>query len=248
MVKITAIICAYNEERTIRGVLVSVLKSGLFHEVVVVDDGSTDRTREIIQNLKRDYQFVDIHLSENRGKGYALATGIEASTSELLVFLDADLIGLRKSHFKQLIIPVLYDEADMVLGQHIHEPNLINEIVYYSLNPFVPIVGQRALWKRDILPILDRIRDSRYGVETIINLHYLGNCKRIKVVKLLGVKHFKKFEKSEKSRALIQYFNAANHIVEATVRNKDLVALIFENRVRPSIKKVRINKQYGEEL
>lgn len=246
MVKITAIICAYNEERTISRVLISALKSGLFHEVVVVNDGSTDRTREIIKNLKRNYYFVDIHLSENMGKGYALASGIDASTGELLVFLDADLIGLRKSHFKQLIIPVLYDEADMVLGQHIYEPNIISEIVYYSLNPFVPIVGQRALWKRDILSILDRIRDSRYGVETIINLHYLCNCKRIKVVKLLGVKHFKKFEKSEKSRALIQYFNAANHILEATFRNRDLVALFFENRLRPSIKKLRIVRQYKE--
>ena len=165
MKRIAAIICAYNEEKTIENVIYSVVNSKFFNEIIVVNDGSTDNTGKIIKVLN-SLNVTDIHLSENKGKGFAMAVGVEKSKSEIIVFCDADLSNLKNKHFEQLITPVLNNEVDMVLG-HATE-TLIN----YKINPFKSFSGQRALLKKDILPILNEIKTSKFGVETLINLYY----------------------------------------------------------------------------
>lgn len=173
MKKVSAIICAYNEEKTLKDVILSVSESLIVSEIIVVNDGSSDSTKKIIEELQKEIEITAIHLAENKGKGYAMATGVENSTGEIIVFIDADLSNLKEEHFEQLISPIFNNEADMVLGQAT-EP-LIN----YKINPFKSFTGERALLKKDVLSILQDMKASKFGVETLINLYYMAHEKKL---------------------------------------------------------------------
>jgi len=213
MKKVSAIICSYNEEKTIKEVILSVSKAVIVGEIVVVNDGSTDNTKEIIEALKEKIEITAIHLVENKGKGYAMAIGVENATGEIIVFIDADLSNLKEEHFEQLITPVFSNEADMVLGQPTE--TLIN----YKINPFKSFTGQRALFKKDILPILDKMKKSRFGVETLMNIYYKSRKKKVILVNLKGLKHPVKYKKTTFFKATKQFLFEAKEIIYTLLIN-----------------------------
>lgn len=237
MKKVTAIICAFNEEKTIRDVILSVAASSIFNEIIIVNDGSTDRTKSIISDCKKTINFIDIHLSKNKGKGFAMAIGIENSSAEIIVFCDADLSDLRKEHFQQLIKPIVENEADMVLGQ-----SIMDTFIDYSYNPFKSLTGERVLYKKDILPILEKIKTTRFGVETLINLYFKAHNKRVQMVLLYGLNHFIKFEKTNKIQALKQYLKEGKQIVFTYFNNYSLISIIMKNKLK--VQTVNLFKKY----
>jgi glycosyltransferase involved in cell wall biosynthesis len=225
---LTAIICAYNEEDNIKNILRSVSEISIINEVIVVNDGSQDQTGEIIKSLKLIMDFKDIHYPKNMGKGCALAKGIESSKSEYLVFIDADLSNLNSNHIYQLVNPVINNEVDMVLGQ------ATDTRINHNINPFKYFSGQRALRKKDILHILDRIKPSRFGVETIINLHYQATHKSIKYVNLKELKHPTKFDKTDSYIALKEFFMEGHQIFSTAFNNMDLLTKSIKNSISNS--------------
>jgi len=226
MRKVSAIICAYNEGKTIENVIRSVSQVQIVTETVVVNDGSNDKTKEIIECLKNKIPLKAIHLPENKGKGYAMATGVENSTGEIIVFIDADLSNLKEEHFEQLITPVCNKEADMVLGQP------TETLIHYKINPFKSFTGQRALLKQDVFTILKEMRNSKFGVETLINLHYQAQGKRVKYVMLEGLKHPTKFDKARsKSRAIKEFALEGYQIALALFINFNLLTKIVRNLI-----------------
>ncbi|MBI9053714.1 MAG: glycosyltransferase family 2 protein [Bacteroidales bacterium] len=229
MNRVSAVICAYNEESTIEKILKEVSGISSIHELIVVNDGSLDQTGNIIESLKLELPFHAIHLPKNMGKGYAIAKGVEASSSEFLVFIDADLSNLSSKHINQLITPVIKDEVDMVLGQ------ATETRINHNINPFKFFSGQRALRKKDILPILKRIKPSRFGVETIINLHFQSFNKRIKYVNLQNLKHPTKFDKTESHIALKEFFREGQQIFNTAFSNWDLVTRSIRNSIINSL-------------
>ncbi|MBI5218530.1 MAG: glycosyltransferase family 2 protein [Bacteroidia bacterium] len=224
MKKVSAIICAYNENTTIENVIYSVVNSKIFNEIIVVNDGSTDNTGNVIKVLK-SLNIIDIHLTVNQGKGNAMALGVEKASSEVIVFCDADLSGLKKNHFLQLTKPIIENEADMVLGQ------ATETLINYKINPFKSFTGERALLKKDILPILDDIKISKFGVETLINLYYQSQEKRVKYVMLNGLKHPTKFEKTNQLQAMKEFVLEGHQIALTTFNNFNLISKVIKNNI-----------------
>lgn len=183
MKKVAAIICAYNEERTINEVLSSIAQSGVFNEIIVVNDGSTDNTKSIIIDCKDTIPLIDIHQPVNKGKGYAMSVGIEKSSSEVIVFCDAGLSNLSSEHFLQLTKPILENEADMVLGQATKSINT------YKVKSIKSFTGVTALLKNDILPILDDMKVIRHDADILVKQYYQFMEKRVKYVLLEGLIH-----------------------------------------------------------
>ena len=226
--KTTAIICAFNEEETIKTVVTTVSYFN-FNEIIIVNDGSTDRTDEILKKLNKHYDFRYIVFPENKGKGYAMAIGIENATNEIITFIDADLSNLTEEHFLQLLTPVLNKEVDMVLGQA--NETLIN----YSINPFKSFTGERSLLRNDILPIVDKMKQSRFGVETLINLYYQSEGKRVKYVMLDGLKHPTKFDKTTTPEAIKEFVLEGQQIASTAFKNFDLITKSIKTTISKNL-------------
>jgi glycosyltransferase involved in cell wall biosynthesis len=111
---LSVVIPVYNEKDTITKLLERVRAVDLPMEIIVVDDGSTDGTREILRSLESDIDRL-ILLDRNRGKGAAVKAGFAAATGEVVVIQDADL-EYDPQDFRELMAPMLSADADLVFG------------------------------------------------------------------------------------------------------------------------------------
>jgi len=113
---LSIIVPVYNEVRTVRAVLDRLLAIDLPvpREILVVDDGSTDGTRELLAGLAGSGMVV-IHADRNRGKGAAVRRGLEAATGSIVAIQDADL-ELDPQQIARLVAPILRGETDVVYG------------------------------------------------------------------------------------------------------------------------------------
>ena len=108
------VIPCYNEEATIQSLINLVLDSKWVAEIIVVDDGSKDRSREILASIDNAKVRVVLH-EVNKGKGAALRTGFQHATSEFVIVQDADL-EYDPSEYPLVLEPLLDDRADVVFG------------------------------------------------------------------------------------------------------------------------------------
>jgi glycosyltransferase involved in cell wall biosynthesis len=140
MQTVSVIIPAYNEEASILNVLQAVDRQrdhGIALEVIVVDDGSKDRTVEIVKSRPDMYSKL-IELSPNGGKGKAVKAGLEHATGDFVLIQDADL-EYDPADFPQLFAPVVKRDADVVIGSRLTAPPLTR--VHY----FWHRVGNKAI-------------------------------------------------------------------------------------------------------
>ena len=113
---LTVVMPVYNEKATIQAILERVEGSRLADEIVLVDDGSHDGTRDLLTRLARNHPKLRVILHEtNRGKGAAVVTGIGAATSDIVLIQDADL-EYDPRDYPALLEPLLDGRADVVYG------------------------------------------------------------------------------------------------------------------------------------
>jgi glycosyltransferase involved in cell wall biosynthesis len=113
--KLSIVIPAYNEKTTILEVLERVRSADIPKEIIVVDDCSTDGTREILQTIPPSTDLKIILLPRNSGKGAALRSGFAAVSGDIVVIQDADL-EYDPAEYGNLIQPILANKADVVFG------------------------------------------------------------------------------------------------------------------------------------
>ena len=114
--KVSVVIPCYNERQTIEEIVQAVRSSGVANlEIVVVDDCSTDGTREVLETRLRDVADTILYHPHNQGKGASLRTGFGAATGDVIIVQDADL-EYDPQEYHLLLDPILAGKADVVYG------------------------------------------------------------------------------------------------------------------------------------
>jgi glycosyltransferase involved in cell wall biosynthesis len=113
--KLSVVIPIYNEQKTVAEILRRVKATGLADEILLVDDGSTDGTREILQTLESPPGVVVLLHEKNLGKGAALRTGFQRAGGDIILVQDADL-EYNPAEYPALLEPILAGQADVVYG------------------------------------------------------------------------------------------------------------------------------------
>jgi len=193
--KVSILIPVHNEEERIRHNLAEVRRTldtlGCGYEVIVIDDGSTDNTVQILEELQSEIPNLTINKNhKNFGKGRALKKAFKYVTGSLIVWLDADL-DLHPFQIKTLYDIMVLDDADIVIGSKMHP----NSKVSYPLNRRIISLGYYyfirllfnlpchdtqtglKLFKRKVLDdVFPRILVKKFAfdLEVLVNAYHLG--------------------------------------------------------------------------
>lgn len=156
--RVAAVIPAHNEEQTVASVVAAAQQARWVDEVIVVDNASSDATAQAAAE-----QGARVVTEPVAGKGEAMRTGVAATDAEVIVFLDADLVGLTPGHVDALV-EALFDGAGMACGLFDRGPAL-NPIFVHGLPT---LTGERAL-RRELFEALAPEFAHGYRIEAALN-------------------------------------------------------------------------------
>jgi len=210
------VIPAFNEAENLLLVLNTVCATEWVQEIIVVDDGSTDATCEVAQRMaERDRRLVVIRLPENKGKAAAMLTGVQALHTELVIFLDADLVGLRPLHLQQLVSLQRLGSGEMTIA--------VFQIGWVFTNVpqrFVPhLSGQRCLWREEAEQALIPLAADRYGVETGLTIYARRHHWQIRKIVWQDVTHHMVLRKRRVMAGLHDRLQMYSQIMTVIARN-----------------------------
>ena len=158
----SAVIAAYNEEKTLADVLRVLSGNRFIDEIIVVSDGSTDRTVDIA----RAAGVTTIALRENQGKGYAMRVGVDYASHDTIFFVDGDMTNLTDEHIESLVRPVLRDECDMNIGVRNRGP--VRNFFHLQMKVGPVLSGIRVM-KRDVFHTVPVRYQERFKIEAALN-------------------------------------------------------------------------------
>lgn len=204
--KVTAIIPAYNEATRIGQVLLPLKASSLVDEIIVVDDGSQDETSLVAKR----YGVSVIELPVNRGKAAALDEGVQFAHNDVLLFLDADLIGLETQHIDKMILNYFEYRVDMVIG--VFKNGRLNTDLSQKFSPYLS--GQRVL-RKELWSHLRKQYKLDFGVEMALTKVVIKKGLKRKLVELDGVTHVMKEVKRGFSQGFVDRLKMYSDIVRS---------------------------------
>ena len=156
----SAVVAAYNEQPRIGKVLEALTHAERISEIIVVDDGSSDGTAEFV---RKTFPSVRCLANEqNCGKAFSMDRGVKESTSDIVFFCDADLVGLTPEMIDAMVLPVINNEYDMFIGVR-------NNIMQKSFMPFGRNSGERAM-RKTVWQKLPDFYKHRFRIEVGLNL------------------------------------------------------------------------------
>ncbi|UCH60701.1 MAG: glycosyltransferase family 2 protein [Anaerolineales bacterium] len=177
--KISIVMPCYNEIKTVGEIIERIQQVHLEYdkELIIIDDCSTDGTREFLQNLKDDGIAIIFH-EKNRGKGAALRTGFAHASGDIIIIQDADL-EYDPNEYPKLLNPIISGDADVVFGSRFmgsesHRVlyfwhSLGNKFLTFLSNVFtnLNLTDMEVCYKVFKKSILDRIelKEDRFGFE-----------------------------------------------------------------------------------
>ena len=202
--KVSCIIPAYNEGPRIAAVTSVLSKCDFIDEILVVNDGSADNTAE----AARATGIEVLSLPVNMGKGAAVSRGISATSGEIILLLDADLVGLTKKHVQDLLAPVIRGDADMSIG--IFRGGRVFTDLAQLTTSFLS--GQRALKRSLIEP--SELEDTKYGLETVLTQIASEKSLVVKKVYLDDLTQVVKEEKMGLAKGSRQRFKMYWHVIK----------------------------------
>lgn len=167
----------YNERETVRECVAAVLESPWVLELIIVDDGSTDGTREILASFE-DERVRVILQPENGGKGSALKTGFGAATSDFVIVQDADL-EYEPSDYGKILGPLVDGKADVVYGSRFAGGEAHRVVYFWHMmgNKFLTLLSNMftnlnltdmetcyKCFRREVIQSID-LKENRFGIE-----------------------------------------------------------------------------------
>jgi glycosyltransferase involved in cell wall biosynthesis len=177
--KLSVVIPVYNEVHTLEELITRVLSAPVPNiELILVDDFSTDGTRDLIRQKIEHRVAKVIYQQRNNGKGFALKTGFAHATGDIVLVQDADL-EYDPNEYPALIAPILSDRADVVYGSRFSGsgPHRVVYFWHYAGNRFLTLLSNMftnlnltdmetcyKAFRREIIQAID-IKEKRFGVE-----------------------------------------------------------------------------------
>jgi len=185
MNSVSVVIPAYNEGKRVINVLLSLQSIEEIAEIILVDDGSEDETYStLLSYLPNDHRCKLVQHPHNLGKGQAVFTAWQYVSTDIVLLLDADLIGLTPDHVRALLNPVLSGHYDMTLG--IFKGGDLKTDFSHWITPW--LTGQRCM-RREMLKDVAFDAATGYGLETAITVAARQRNWKVKRVPLYGVSH-----------------------------------------------------------
>ncbi len=176
--KLSVLIPVYNEKATILEIIQRVQKVAIEKELVVVDDFSTDGTREILETIPSHENLKIIYHKQNKGKGAALRTALEHYSGELAIIQDADL-EYDPQEYNKLLAPIKNNQADVVFGSRFmgDQPHRVLFFWHSRGNKFITLFSNMftnlnltdieccyKAFRREVLESL-KLEQNRFGIE-----------------------------------------------------------------------------------
>lgn len=170
---IAVILPCFNEDQRIVPVINQIKKVKFVNEIIVVDDGSKESTKKILQKITG---IKLITHSQNKGKTEALKTGFNNSKSNIIAFIDSDLKNFKDYHLKSLLDPIINNKYDLILGETEKE-SIHTKITGFS----IAFTGQRAVKKELLIKHSEIFNQKGYLIEASMNEIFFGKYKIAKV-------------------------------------------------------------------